>query len=115
MTDYTTRNWTVKELPFDAVEALPTEASPFSNDHIFGLESHYAERAEEQGITDVFYYDLEQEIAGLDKTYGLESLKVASENFTLEDGTEIKEGALIFSIYRMDLEAKTLTTLFEVL
>jgi len=115
MTDYTTRNWATKELPFEAVKTMPTKDAPFLNDHICGMESHYAVKAEEQGVTAVFYYDLEQEIAGLDKTYGIESLKAAAEDFTLEDGTKIKEGALIFSVYRMNLEAKTLTVLFEVL
>jgi len=115
MTDYTTRNWAVKTLPFNAPESFPTKDAPFTNNHICGMESHYAVKAEEEGITDVFYYDLEQEVAGLDKTYGLESLKAAAENFTLEDGTEIKENALIFTVFSMDLEAKTITVLFEVL
>jgi len=77
------------------------------------MESSAAASLEEMGITDVFYTDLEQEIAGLDESYGSFGLKEAAEDFELPDGTVIKEGALVFTVTRMDMEAMTMTTLFE--
>jgi len=114
MTDYTTRNWTIRELSFEAIDALPKEASSFDTDDIVGMTSQAAVNKEENGITHVFYFDLEQEAAGIDKTYGCAEIFAATEDFSLEDGAEIKAGALIFPIHRMDFEAMTQTVLFEV-
>lgn len=115
MTDYTTRNWIIRELSFEAIDALPKEESAFRNDDIMGMLSQAAANREEAGITHVFYFDLEQEAAGLEKTYGCAEIFAAAEDFTLEDGTEIKAEALIFPIHRMDFQAMTQTVLFEVL
>lgn len=113
MTDYTPRNWIVRELPYDEYKALPTVEGPFVLDRIVGMVSGQAERLEEKGITEVFYYDLEQDVAGIDKVYGAMGVEAASGDFELSDGTQIKGGALVFSLTRMDFEAGTVTVLFE--
>ena len=115
MTDYATRNWTIRELSFEGIDALPKEESAFRNDDIVGMLSQAAINKEEAGVTHVFYFDYEQEAAGLDKTHGCAEIFAAAEDFVLEDGTEIKSGALIFPIHRMDFQAMTQTVLFEVI
>lgn len=114
MIDYTTRNWTIRELSFKAIDDLPKEESAFRNEDIVGMLSQAAVNKEEAGVTHVFYFDFEQEAAGLDKIYGCADLFAATEDFALEDGFEIKAGALIFPIHRMDFQAMTQTVLFEV-
>jgi len=110
---YNPRNWIVRELPIGAVAEYPTVKASIPDSRIVAMESSAAASLEAMGVTDVFYTDLEQEIAGLDESYGSSGLKQATEDFELPDGTVIKEGALVFTVTRMDMEAMTMTTLFE--
>jgi len=110
---YNPRNWIVRELDFKEVDGLPTVEAPISEDRVVSMLSAHAERFERDGVTDVFYYDLEQEVAGLDKIYGTSGIKSAAEDFELSDGTSIKAGALIFPVTRIDFEARTVAVLFE--
>ena len=110
---YTTRNWIVRELPIGSVRGYPIAEASIPDSHIVAMVSPLAESLESKGITDVFYTDLEQEIAGLDAVYGSSGLDQATESFVLPDGTVIEKGALVFTVTRMNIEAGTMTTLFE--
>ena len=110
---YTTRNWIVRELPIGAAAEYPTIKASIPDSHIVAMDSSAAVSLENLHVTDVFYTDLEQEIAGLDAVYGSSGLDQATESFVLPDGTVIEKGALVFTVTRMDIEAGTMTTLFE--
>jgi hypothetical protein len=113
MTSYTARNWIVRDLPFGTLDGYPLVEADIPNAHIVTMVSPAADALDSHGVTNVFYTDLEQEVAGLDTNYGSTGLKAAAEDFVLPDGTEIKVGALVFTVTRMDMEAGTMTTLFE--
>lgn len=110
---YTTRNWIVQELPFGAAKELPLLTASIPSSNIVAMVSPAAEGLEQNGVENVFYTDIEQEAAGLDGIYGSSGLNQAAERFELPDGTVIEEGALVFTVTRLDMAAGTMTTLFE--
>lgn len=110
---YTPRSWIVRELPLGAVKRYPLLESLIPFSQVVAMVSPAAEALERRGVTDVFYTDLEQEVAGLDAVYGSSGLDRAAEDFELPDGTLIRKDALVFTVTRMDMEAMTMTTLFE--
>lgn len=110
--DYTPRDWTPVDVSFDFdVEIRPlVQTSPLS-EHMCAMESQMTRNLPE-GV-EPFFYDVEQVWAGMDTVYGVSDLFVATQEFVFPDGTVAREGALLFSIHRMDLAAKTRTILVE--
>ena len=112
MSDYTPRNWNLVKVPFDLDLSKHTTISPL-NEHSCGMDSGMDKRLRPE--VERFYYDYEQLSAGLDKVYGASDLRVTTSEFTFEDGTIAREGALILITYDMDMEAKTFTAMVEVI
>jgi len=92
---------------------LPLRSSSIPASKVVHYLSPAGQIFDSNGDTDVFYGDLEQEAAGLEESYGYGELQEAAEDFILPDGTEIKAGALVLTVTRMDMAAGTMTTLFE--
>lgn len=82
------------------IEALPvTEQKPVLEMFICGVDSSVADRHRETGTEELlFYYDLEQVEAGLDKVYGMMSLDALAEDWTSPDGTVHHAGALVMVV-----------------
>lgn len=112
MSDYTPRNWTLVKVPFDLDLSQHTTISPL-NEYSCGMDSAKAKNLRPE--VERFYYDYEQLSAGLDTVYGASDLRVTTSEFTFEDGTVAREGALILVTYDMDMDAQTFTAMVEVI
>lgn len=108
--DYTPRNWVIAEVPLDV--RYPAVVSD-EQKACCGLGSAEAESRIKRR-SPVFYYDWEQEVAGLDATYGIGPVERLTEPAILPDGTVIPAGRLHVRTHKTNDDFTLCTHMFEV-
>lgn len=97
------RKWMLVDLTMDYKfdESVP-DAFEKGTISACGIFSEEAARREKAGL-ECFYYDYEQESAGLDKVYGMSSIMTLDRDHVFPDGRIGKKGALHMSITKFDM------------